>query len=106
MHMCDLIGRALNDGTFYNDEEEERRTCKSPRMSQNEYARAASGIEHAQLIRYKNGELNNSKGMAYQRYCYICRTHVETYNTQWMCSRCEMPLCKKEEAWRRVVVPS
>ena len=105
MRMCDLIGRALSDGTlsFYDDKEEERRASKSPRMSQNEHARAAAGIEHAQLIRYKkNGELNNSKGKAYQRYCYICRTHGETCNTQWMCSRCEMPLCKKErrgEEW-------
>ena len=95
MRMCDLIGRPLMDGSLrYVDD---GRGYKSPRMTQHEHIRVAAGIDGAQLRRYtKNGQLANEKGKAYQRYCYICRTHGEIVNTQWICNRCEMPLCKKD----------
>ena len=83
--MCDLIGQPLIDGTlqYCDTDNDERRNYKSPRMSSHYHARAAAGIDFAQLQHYtKVGELCNNKGKAFQQYCYVCQTHGINVNAQ------------------------
>ena len=96
--MADLIAKPLRtcEFRFWGTEDEQARWQKSQRETQQTRLSAAGGQGRSVLIRYlKNGEFNNSKGKAYQRYCYICRTYGTMCNTQWVCRACGMPLCKK-----------
>ncbi len=59
------------------------------------------GDPNAPLVRitHKDGTNNetDSKGKVrvHQRSCFMCRKYVsKTKNTQWMCSKCGMPLCQ------------
>ena len=96
--MADLLAKPLRSSEFrfWETEEQQAKWQKSQREDPLTRTSAAAGQGKSVLIRYtKNGEFNNSKGKAYQRYCYICRTYGSTCNTQWVCRACGMPLCKK-----------
>jgi hypothetical protein len=96
--MADLIAKPLRtcEFQFWGTEDKQARWQKSQREMQHTRLSAAGGQGRLVLIRYlKNGEFNNSKGKAYQRYRYLGRTYGTMCNTQWVCRACGMPLCKK-----------
>ena len=86
--MADLIAKPLGtcEFRFWGTEDKQARWQKSRWEMQQTHLSAAGGQVRLVLIRYlKNVEFYNSKGKAYQRYFYMCRTYGMMCNTQWIC---------------------
>lgn len=99
--MANLIGRPLTDGRF-------KYYRKSNRPSQR--VTASTNMDGRALTRIigEDGSWNYAKNnpdektRCRQKSCFICQRYTpRTINTQWMCVRCNMPLCQIDRSDRK-----
>ena len=93
--MANLIGRGLRKPSMiYYNEEHPRQPSKIRQVNRNQQ-------QELTRITNKEGEIcqhaNGKKGgKGYVRSCLICRQYQEkAQNTNWWCSACRVPLCRK-----------
>ena len=99
--MANLIGRPLTDGRFKYYRKSNRPSHRLT-ASMNMDGRALTRIigEDGSWNYAKNNP--DEKTRCRQKSCFICRRYTpRTINTQWMCVRCNMPLCQIDRSDRK-----
>lgn len=97
-HMADLIGRGLrNPAMRYYDQNNPRQSIqvRSTRRMRREQTVVRITDANGNISRPPDGN-GKSGGKGYVRHCLICRMYKKLpQNTNWWCSECQVPLCKK-----------